>query len=88
MSADVARRVALGAQGFADRAPTGAVDRRHLRRVMMRLEVLQLDSIPVVIRTQSLPFHSRLGPYRAELLDRIAYRDDAWCCKRMAQRRL
>lgn len=78
MSADVARRVALGAQGFADRAPTGTVDRRHLRRVMKRLRVLQLDSIPVVIRTQYLPFHSRLGPYRAELLDRIAYRDDAW----------
>lgn len=78
MSNDVARRVALGAQGFADRPPRGAVDRRHLRRVMKRLRVLQLDSIPVVIRTQYLPFHSRLGPYRAELLDRIAYGDDAW----------
>lgn len=78
MTADVARRVALGAQGFCDRAPRGAVDRRHLRRVMMRLRVLQLDSIPVVIRTQYLPFHSRLGPYRAELLDRVAYRDDEW----------
>lgn len=78
MSNDVARRIALGAQGFCDRPPRGAVDRRHLRRVMKRLRVLQLDSIPVVIRTQYLPFHSRLGPYRAGLLDRIAYRDDAW----------
>ncbi|TPV96588.1 MAG: winged helix-turn-helix domain-containing protein [Myxococcales bacterium FL481] len=78
MSASVARRLALGAQGFADRRPHRAVDRRHLRRVMRRLEVLQLDSIPVVIRTQYLPFHSRLGPYATELLDRIAYRDDEW----------
>ncbi len=42
------------------------------------MKVLQLDAIPVVIRTQYLPFHSRLGPYRAELLDRVAYGDDEW----------
>ncbi|MBV1860150.1 MAG: winged helix DNA-binding domain-containing protein [Nannocystaceae bacterium] len=78
MSSDVARRLALGAQGFGDKAPGGSVDRRHLRRVMGRLRVLQLDSIPVVIRTQYLPFHARLGPYQAGLLDRIAYRDDEW----------
>ena len=78
MSVDLARRVSLGAQGFADRAPSGAVDRRHLRRVMGRMQVLQLDSIPVVIRTQYLPFHSRLGPYRPDLLDSVAYRHDEW----------
>ena len=78
MSADVARRVALGAQGFADSPPTGAVTKRHMQRVMGRLKVLQLDSIPVVIRTQYMPFHSRLGPYDPALLDRIAYNDDAW----------
>lgn len=49
-----------------------------MHRVMGRLRVLQLDSIPVVARTQYVPFLSRLGPYRAALLDEIAYRDDAW----------
>ncbi len=78
LSAAEARRIALGAQGFADPAPTGRVDRRHLRRVMGRLGLLQLDSVPVVIRTQYLPLFSRLGPYRAALLDEIAYRDDEW----------
>lgn len=78
MSLDVAKRVALGAQGFADPVPTGQVDRRHLRRVMGRLRVLQLDSIPIVARTQYLPFHSRLGPYDMNQLDRIAYGDDEW----------
>ncbi len=78
MSADVARRVALGAQGFADTTPSGAVTKRHMQRVMGRLKVLQLDSIPVVIRTQYMPFHSRLGPYDPSLLDRVAYHDDAW----------
>ena len=78
MSLDVARRVALGAQGFSDPLPSGTVDRRHMHRVMRRLRVVQLDSIPIVIRTQYMPFHSRLGEYDVRLLDKIAYRDDAW----------
>ncbi len=69
-----ARRIALAAQGFATPRPRGRIDRRHLRKVMAGLQLLQLDSVPVVIRTQYLPFFSRLGPYRAELLDELAYR--------------
>ena len=75
MSLDVARRLALGAQGFGDQPPTGAVTKRHIRRAMGRMRVVQLDSIPVVARTQYVPFLSRLGPYDMALLDRIAYRD-------------
>ncbi len=74
MSNDQARRIALWAQGFADRPVTGAVTARHLQRVMNRLRVIQLDSVPVVIRTQYMPFHSRLGPYNADLFDRVAYK--------------
>lgn len=73
-----ARRIALAAQGFCDPAPTARVDRRHLRRVMGRLKLLQLDSVPVVVRTQYLPPFSRLGCYDSSLLDRIAYTDDEW----------
>ena len=69
-----ARRIALAAQGFADRRPSGRIDRRHLHRVMDRLHLLQLDSVPVVMRTQYMPLFSRLGAYRAELLDEVAYR--------------
>ena len=78
LSAAQARRIALGAQGFRDPRPTGAVDRRHLRRVMAHLGLLQLDSVPVVMRTQYLPLFARLGPYDPNLLDRVAYRDDEW----------
>ena len=78
LSAARARRIALAAQGFRSPRPTGRVDRRHLRRVMSELNLLQLDSVPVVIRTQYMPPFSRLGPYRPELLDEIAYRDDEW----------
>ncbi|MYG99033.1 MAG: winged helix-turn-helix domain-containing protein [Acidimicrobiaceae bacterium] len=45
---------------------------------MGRLKLLQLDSVPVVIRTQYLPPFSRLGCYDPALLDRIAYADDEW----------
>ena len=45
---------------------------------MGRLKLLQLDSVPVVVRTQYLPPFSRLGRYDRALLDRIAYADDEW----------
>lgn len=45
---------------------------------MGRLKLLQLDSVPVVVRTQYLPPFSRLGRYDRSLLDRIAYTDDEW----------
>ncbi len=78
LSTPRARRISLAAQGFRDPRPRGRVDRRHLRRVMGRLQLLQLDSVPVVIRTQYMPGFSRLGPYDPDLLDRIAYQDDEW----------
>jgi uncharacterized protein YcaQ len=78
ISLSQARRIALAAQGFAEPRPRGRVDRRHLRKTMGRLHLLQLDSVPVVIRTQYMPLFSRLGPYRADLLDEIAYEADEW----------
>ena len=75
LSLATARRIALAAQGFADPLPTGAPDRRHLRRVLGRTNLLQMDSVNVFQRAHYLPAYSRLGAYDMGLVDRLAYKD-------------
>lgn len=72
ISAAAARRIALAAQGFADKRPAAA-GKRHLVKTIERLGVIQIDSVNVVSRTHYLPFFSRLGAYPRPLLDEIAW---------------
>jgi uncharacterized protein len=75
LSAAQARRLVLAAQGLAGARPAGPVDRRHLRRVVRRLGLVQIDSVNVLVRAHHVPFFSRLGPHDPDLLGRLAYRD-------------
>ncbi|MFA5711536.1 winged helix-turn-helix domain-containing protein [Mycolicibacterium sp.] len=74
---DQARRIALSAQGFHESKPAASVTRAHLRRLISRIQVLQLDSVSVAVRAHYAPVFSRLGPYDRDLLDRAAWSHSA-----------
>lgn len=67
---DEARRIALAAQGFSVPRPMARVDRRHVRRVIDRMGLVQIDSVNVLVRSQELPLFSRLGPHRRDSIAR------------------
>ena len=73
LSLAAARRVALAAQGFAGPRPGRVPDATAARRQVERLGLVQIDSVSAVVRSHYLPLFSRLGPYRRELLDELAY---------------
>ncbi len=65
--------MAVAAQGFHAAKPTGPASRAHLKRLIARLHVLQLDSVSVAVRAHYAPMFSRLGPYDRAVLDRAAW---------------
>jgi len=72
ISPATARRIALAAQGFG-RSPPAAPGRRHVRDLVRKLGVVQIDSVNVVVRTHYLPGFSRLGAYPREALEAEAW---------------
>jgi uncharacterized protein YcaQ len=77
LTAGQARRIAVAAQGFHEPKPRGAVTRAHLRRLISRIQVLQLDSVSVAVRAHYAPVFSRLGPYDRDVVDRAAWSHSA-----------
>src|SRR5205085_1978647 len=71
-SAQEARWLAIAARGLGRSRPAGPIARRHLRKLAGTLDVLQLDAIHVVARTQFLVPFSRLGAYDTQPLLRMA----------------
>ncbi|MCH6469642.1 winged helix-turn-helix domain-containing protein [Sinomonas terrae] len=74
LSLSQARRIALSAQGLVGPRPKAPVTARALGRTFDRLQLVQIDSVNVLVRSHYLPFFSRLGPYERESLDRMSSR--------------
>jgi uncharacterized protein len=72
LSAPLARRVALAAQGLGRPRPA-AVGRRQLNDLIDRLNVLQIDSVNVFERSHYLPVFARLGTFDKTLLDQLTF---------------
>ena len=69
-----ARRIALAAQGFDRPRPSIPINSDHLRKLIHKLGLLQIDYVNVLTPAQyQVPF-SRLGPYDRSLLDQLVYR--------------
>ena len=75
MSAAKARRVLLGAQGFAGTTPVGPHGARRIESSIRRIAPLQIDSVNVFARSHLMPLFSRLGPYDTAALDALAFGD-------------
>lgn len=73
LTAAQARRIAVAAQGFSGTRFGEPITRARLRRLISRIQVLQLDSVSVAVRAHYAPVFSRLGPYDRDVLDRAAW---------------
>ncbi len=73
LSAAEARRVALGAQGLAGARPArpGAA---AVTRLFERVQVVQIDSVNVLVRSQELPLWARLGAHDRRAIPRAVER--------------
>ena len=73
LSVSDARRIALAAQG-ADLARPRRASIAHLRRLVHRLGLLQIDSVNVLVPAHYMVPFSRLGPYDIKSLHDLVYR--------------
>ncbi|MDJ0391806.1 crosslink repair DNA glycosylase YcaQ family protein [Rhodococcus sp. G-MC3] len=87
MSAAMARRTALAAQGLA--SPHSVTEQgassRAVHAAIDRTKLLQIDSVSVLVRAHYAPIFSRVGKYDRAVLDRAAWTDTARRPRKMVE---
>jgi uncharacterized protein YcaQ len=68
-----ARRVAIAAQGLDKTRPACVPTRQHIRRVVNRLGLLQLDFVNVLVPAHYFVVFSRLGAYDRSRFNKLIY---------------
>jgi uncharacterized protein YcaQ len=66
-----ARRLAVASQAFGERPAKPTI--AHIRKLAARVHAFQIDSVNVLVRAHYVPAFARLGVYRLDLLDTLAY---------------
>jgi uncharacterized protein YcaQ len=66
-----ARRLAVVSQGFGKRPAKPTLD--HVRKLASKIHAFQIDSVNVLARAHYVPAYARLGPYRPDIVDTLAY---------------
>ena len=69
LSLAVARRIALAAQGFDNQHRATKPNWSAMARTVDRINLLQIDSVNVLVRSHYLPLFARLGNYDRAALD-------------------
>jgi uncharacterized protein YcaQ len=64
-----ARRLALAAQGFTFPKREGKANWMKINNTIKQINLLQIDSVNVLVRSHYLPVYSRLGHYDHATLD-------------------
>jgi uncharacterized protein YcaQ len=67
------KRIAIRAQGLAGERPDKAIVIDDVKRSIRAMNLLQIDSVNVCVRSHYMPLFSRLGVYDQNLLDELVY---------------
>ena len=68
-----ARRLALVAQGFANPKRDGTANWTRIENAIGRMNLLQIDSVNVLVRSHYLPVFARAGHYSHDTLDQRTF---------------
>ena len=75
LSKQEAKRIAIRAQGLSGKRPETPATLDDVNRSVRAMDLLQIDSVNVCVRSHYMPLFSRLGNYDQQQLDQLVYKE-------------